>query len=99
MERLRGGDPLDKNTGVRAINSAAQLARIPSLVEAGEREGAVRRSVTCELPETGYWFPPTMFLDVAPANRIAVEEIFGPVVSITTFRTPKEAVERANNSA
>ena len=99
MERLRVGDPLDKNTDVGAINSAAQLARIEELVLEGEREGATRRSVTCALPETGYWFPPTLFLDVAPANRIAVEEIFGPVVSVTTFRTPKEAVERANNSA
>ncbi len=99
MERLRVGDPLDKNTDVGAINSAAQLARISELVDEGEREGATRRSITCALPETGYWFPPTLFLDVAPANRIAVEEIFGPVVSVTTFRTPKEAVERANNSA
>ena len=99
MERLRVGDPLDKNTDVGAINSAAQLARIAELVDEGEREGATRRSITCALPETGYWFPPTLFLDVAPANRIAVEEIFGPVVSVTTFRTPKEAVERANNSA
>ena len=99
MERLRVGDPLDKNTDVGAINSAAQLARISELVDEGEREGATRRSITCALPETGYWFPPTLFLDVAPANRIAVEEIFGPVVSVTTFRTPKEAIERANNSA
>ena len=99
MERLRVGDPLDKNTDVGAINSAEQLARIAELVAAGEREGATRRSVSCALPETGYWFPPTLFLDVAPANRIAVEEIFGPVVSVTTFRTPAEAVERANNSA
>src|SRR4051812_26301252 len=99
MERLRVGDPLDKNTDVGAINSREQLARISSLVEAGEREGATRRSVSCPLPDTGYWFPPTMFLDVAPANRIAAEEIFGPVVSVTTFRTPAEAVERANNSA
>src|SRR5215213_7312157 len=99
MERLRVGDPLDKNTDVGAINSAAQLERITSLVAEGEREGATRRSISCALPETGYWFPPTMFLDVAPANRIAVEEIFGPVVSVTTFRTPQEAVERANNSA
>ena len=99
MERLRVGDPMDKNTDVGAINSAEQLARITALVEAGEREGATRRSVSCALPEHGYWFPPTMFLDVAPANRIAVEEIFGPVVSVTTFRTPAEAVERANNSA
>ena len=78
MERLRVGDPLDKNTDVGAINSAAQLARISELVDEGEREGATRRSITCALPETGYWFPPTLFLDVAPANRIAVEEIFGP---------------------
>jgi aldehyde dehydrogenase (NAD+) len=99
MERLRVGDPLDKNTDVGAINSAAQLARISELVDEGEREGATRRSVACALPETGYWFPPTLFLDVAPANRIAVEEIFGPVVSVTTFRTPAEAIERANNSA
>jgi aldehyde dehydrogenase (NAD+) len=99
MERLRVGDPLDKNTDVGAINSAAQLARIEALVEEGERDGATRRSIACALPETGYWFPPTLFLDVAPANRIAVEEIFGPVVSVTTFRTPAEAVERANNSA
>ena len=99
MERLRVGDPLDKNTDVGAINTAAQLARIEELVLEGEREGATRRSITCALPETGYWFPPTLFLDVAPANRIAVEEIFGPVVSVTTFRTPKEAIERANNSA
>jgi aldehyde dehydrogenase (NAD+) len=99
MERLRVGDPLDKNTDVGAINSAAQLARITELVEAGEQQGAVRRSVSCALPEQGYWFAPTMFLDVAPANRIAVEEIFGPVVSVTTFRSPSEAVERANNSA
>src|SRR3954453_16234507 len=99
MERRRIGDPLDKNTDVGAINSAAQLARISELVAEGEREGATRRSVDCELPSSGYWFPPTLFLDVAPANRIAVEEIFGPVVSVTTFRTPAEAVERANNSA
>src|SRR4051794_26667342 len=80
MERLRVGDPLDKNTDVGAINSREQLSRISSMVEAGEREGATRRSVSCALPSEGYWFPPTMFLDVAPANRIAVEEIFGPVV-------------------
>jgi aldehyde dehydrogenase (NAD+) len=99
MERLRVGDPMDKNTDVGAINSAEQLARISELVAAGEREGATRRSISCALPDTGYWFAPTLFLDVAPANRIAVEEIFGPVVSVTTFRSPAEAVERANNSA
>src|SRR6478752_7134533 len=99
MERLRVGDPMDKNTDVGAINSAAQLSRIRELVAAGEAEGATRRSIACALPEHGYWFAPTIFTDVAPANRIAAEEIFGPVVSVTTFRTPAEAIERANKSA
>ncbi|HZC14385.1 MAG TPA: aldehyde dehydrogenase family protein, partial [Thermoleophilaceae bacterium] len=96
---LRVGDPLDKNTDVGAINSREQLTRIQALVEAGEEEGAVRRSVACELPERGWWFAPTIFTDVAPAHRIAVEEIFGPVVSVLTFRTQAEAIEKANNSA
>jgi aldehyde dehydrogenase (NAD+) len=99
MGLLRVGDPLDKNTDVGAINSAAQLQRIEALVDAGEREGATRRTVECRLPERGYWFPPTLFTDVAPAHRIAVEEIFGPVVSVLTFRTQAEAVEKANASA
>jgi aldehyde dehydrogenase (NAD+) len=98
MNRLRVGDPLDKNTDVGAINSAAQLARISALVERGERDGARRRTVDCVLPESGYWFAPTMFTDVAPVNRIAVEEIFGPVLSVMTFRTDEEAVAKANNS-
>src|ERR671935_1939358 len=75
MGLLRVGDPLDKNTDVGAINSAAQLQRIEALVDAGEREGATRRTVQCALPDRGYWFPPTLFTDVAPVNRIAVEEI------------------------
>jgi aldehyde dehydrogenase (NAD+) len=99
MGRLRVGDPLDKNTDVGAINSREQLTRIQELVEAGEEEGAVRRSVACELPERGWWFAPTIFTEVAPAHRIAVEEIFGPVVSVLTFRTQAEAIEKANNSA
>src|SRR3954449_5382503 len=99
MQLLRVGDPLDKNTDVGAINSAEQLDRIEALVAAGEAEGATRRSVECALPQRGYWFAPTMFLDVAPANRIAAEEIFGPVVSVMTFRTQAEAIEKANNSA
>jgi len=99
MQRLRVGDPLDKNTDVGAINSAEQLARIEAMVAEGEREGARRRSVACPLPEVGHWFAPTMFLDVAPAHRVAVEEIFGPVVSVTTFRSTAEAIDRANNSA
>ena len=98
MGRLRVGDPLDKNTDVGAINSRAQLARIQELVAAGEEEGAVRRSVSCELPERGWWFAPTIFTGRA-RSRIAVEEIFGPVVSVLTFRTQAEAIEKANNSA
>jgi aldehyde dehydrogenase (NAD+) len=98
MGRLRVGDPLDKNTDVGAINSAEQLERIEVLVAAGEEEGATRQSIECELPERGYWFAPTLFTDVSPAHRIAVEEIFGPVVSVLTFRTQAEAIEKANNS-
>jgi aldehyde dehydrogenase (NAD+) len=98
MGRLRVGDPLDKNTDVGAINSREQLGRIEELVSAGEGEGAMRRTVACDLPERGYWFAPTIFTEVAPAHRIAVEEIFGPVVSVLTFRTQAEAIEKANNS-
>jgi aldehyde dehydrogenase (NAD+) len=98
MRRLRVGDPLDKNTDVGAINSREQLARIEELVAAGEGEGAERRTVACELPQRGFWFAPTLFTGVAPAHRIAVEEIFGPVVSVLTFRTQAEAIEKANNS-
>ncbi len=98
MRRLRIGDPLDKNTDVGAINSAEQLSRIEALVAAGVQEGAARRTIECELPERGYWFAPTLFTDVSPAHRIAVEEIFGPVVSVLTFRTQAEAIEKANNS-
>jgi aldehyde dehydrogenase (NAD+) len=96
MQRLRIGDPLDKNTDIGAINSAEQLARIQALVEEGEREGAQRRTLPGPLPERGYWFAPTLFTDVAPAHRIAVEEIFGPVLSVLTFRTQAEAIEKAN---
>ena len=95
---LRLGDPLDKNTDVGAINSAAQLARIRELSEAGEAEGAERWSAPCDLPSSGYWFAPTLFTGVSQAHRIAREEIFGPVLSVLTFRTPSEAVEKANNT-
>ncbi len=98
MGTLRVGDPLDKNTDVGAINSAAQLSRITELAAAGEAEGAVRWSVPCPLPSTGFWFSPTVFTEVAPAHRIAREEVFGPVLSVLTFRTPAEAVARANNT-
>ncbi|MDF5751904.1 aldehyde dehydrogenase family protein [Spongiactinospora sp. TRM90649] len=98
LGRLRVGDPLDKNTDVGAINSAAQLARIRELVAAGEAEGAERWSPSCELPDRGFWFAPTVFTGVAQSHRIAREEIFGPVLSVLTFRTPAEAVEKANNT-
>jgi aldehyde dehydrogenase (NAD+) len=98
MASLRLGDPLDKNTDVGAINSAAQLARITELVAAGEAEGAERWSPPCELPSTGYWFAPTVFTNVSATHRIAREEIFGPVLSVLTFRTPEEAVAKANNT-
>ncbi|RXS65772.1 aldehyde dehydrogenase family protein [Streptomyces sp. TM32] len=98
MRTLRVGDPLDKNTDIGAINSAEQLARITALAEAGEAEGAERWSPSCELPTTGYWFAPTLFTGVTQAHRIAREEIFGPVLSVLTFRTPAEAVEKANNT-
>jgi aldehyde dehydrogenase (NAD+) len=95
---LRVGDPLDKNTDVGAVNSSEQLARITELADAGEAEGAQRWSAPCELPESGYWFAPTLFTDVTQAHRIAREEIFGPVLSVLTFRTPDEAVAKANNT-
>ncbi|GHJ61344.1 aldehyde dehydrogenase [Nocardioides sp. OK12] len=98
MSTLRLGDPLDKNTDVGAINSAAQLARIRELSDVGEAEGAGRWSPECELPANGFWFPPTVFTGVSQAHRIAREEIFGPVLSVLTFRTPSEAVEKANNT-
>ncbi|WP_433857935.1 aldehyde dehydrogenase family protein [Streptomyces kronopolitis] len=98
MRTLRVGDPLDKNTDIGAINSAEQLARITALAEAGEAEGAERWSPSCELPDSGYWFAPTLFTGVTQAHRIAREEIFGPVLSVLTFRTPAEAVEKANNT-
>jgi aldehyde dehydrogenase (NAD+) len=98
LSTLRMGDPLDKNTDIGAINSPAQLAKIRELAASGEAEGAERWSLPCQIPERGYWFPPTVFTHVAPAQRIAREEIFGPVLSVLTFRTPEEAVEKANNT-
>lgn len=98
MATLRVGDPLDKNTDIGAINSAAQLARIRELSDAGEAEGAERWSPPCELPSQGFWFAPTLFTGVAQSHRVAREEIFGPVLSVLTFRTPEEAVTKANNT-
>ncbi len=98
MRTLRVGDPLDKNTDVGAINSKQQLEKIASLVQSGVDEGAEIYQPPCKLPERGYWFVPTVFTNVAQSYRIAQEEIFGPVLSVLTFRTPDEAIEKANNT-
>ncbi len=98
MDTLRVGDPLDKNTDIGAINSAAQLHRITELVASGVEEGAELYQPSCVLPERGWFFRPTLFCDVSPSHRIAREEIFGPVLSVLTFRTADEAVEKANNT-
>jgi aldehyde dehydrogenase (NAD+) len=98
LETLRVGDPLDKNTDVGAINSRQQLTKIEELVASGIGEGAEMYQPECLLPERGFWFRPTLFTNVSQSHRIAREEIFGPVLSILTFRTPAEAVEKANNT-
>ncbi|MGH3665911.1 MAG: aldehyde dehydrogenase family protein [Egibacteraceae bacterium] len=95
---LRLGDPLDKNTDIGAINSPEQLTRIRELSDSGEAEGAQRWQPACDLPDRGWWFPPTLFTGVSQSHRIAREEIFGPVLSVLTFRTPDEAVAKANNT-
>ncbi len=98
MKKIRVGDPLDKNTDLGAINSGAQLAKIKELSQSGSSEGADIWSAPCELPKKGFWFPPTIFTGVTQAHRIAREEIFGPVLSVLSFRTPQEAMEKANNT-
>ena len=98
LATLRVGDPMDKNTDVGAINSRKQLDRIEEMVAVGEAEGAQRWDSGCELPTNGFWFRPTVFSGVSQTHRIAQEEIFGPVVSVLTFRTPAEAVAKANNT-
>ncbi len=98
MAKIRVGNPLDKNTDLGAINSREQLNKIQELSTVGDAEGAERWSPECTLPGTGYWFPPTIFTGVTQAHRIAQEEIFGPVLSVLTFRTPAEAIEKANNT-
>ena len=98
LATIRVGDPLDKNTDVGAINSKDQLEKITELVASGVAEGAELYQPACDLPERGYFFRPTLFTNVAQSHRIAREEIFGPVLSVLTFRTPDEAVEKANNT-
>jgi acyl-CoA reductase-like NAD-dependent aldehyde dehydrogenase len=98
MSLIRVGDPMDKNTDLGAINSSEQLKRIKELASTGDAEGANRWSPECKLPSKGYWFAPTIFTGVSQSHRIAREEIFGPVLSVLTFRTPAEAIEKANNT-
>ncbi|WP_026820262.1 aldehyde dehydrogenase family protein [Arthrobacter castelli] len=98
LSTLRVGDPLDKNTDIGAINSATQLGRMRELSDIGEAEGADKWSADCVLPDEGFWFPPTIFTNVSTSHRIARDEIFGPVLSVLTFRTPDEAIAKANNT-
>ena len=98
MSLIRVGNPLDKNTDLGAINSASQLARIKEIADSGDLEGAQRWSPACNLPTKGFWYPPTIFTGVSQSHRVAKEEIFGPVLSVLTFRTPAEAIEKANNA-
>lgn len=98
MNLIRIGNPMDKNTDLGAINSAAQLSRIKALADSGEIEGAMRWSPNCTLPSSGFWYAPTIFTGVSQSHRIAREEIFGPVLSVLTFRTPQEAIDKANNT-
>jgi aldehyde dehydrogenase (NAD+) len=98
LATIRVGDPLDKNTDVGAINSRNQLDKITELVASGVAEGAELYQPACDLPDRGFFFRPTLFTNVAQSHRIAREEIFGPVLSVLTFRTPDEAVEKANNT-
>ncbi|MEI7539945.1 MAG: aldehyde dehydrogenase family protein [Actinomycetes bacterium] len=98
MAKIRVGDPMDKNTDLGAINSKEQMVKIADLVASGDSEGAERWSIPCDLPSNGFWFAPTIFTGVTQAHRIAREEIFGPVLSVLTFRTPQEAIDKANNT-
>jgi aldehyde dehydrogenase (NAD+) len=98
MSQIRLGDPLDKNTDIGAINSREQLEKITELALSGDAEGAERFSAACTIPAKGFWYPPTFFTGVTQAHRIAREEIFGPVLSVISFRTPQEAIEKANNT-
>ena len=99
MKTLKTGDPLDKNTDIGAINSKQQFERIKELVGAGVEDGAEIFQTECKLPRKGYYFAPTLLSGVSQSHRVVKEEIFGPVLSVLTFRTPEEAVEKANNTA
>ena len=98
VDKIRVGDPLDKNTDMGAIVSAEQLERVGRLTATAEKEGAQRWSSSCALPSAGFWFAPTILTSVSPSMSVAREEIFGPVLSVLTFRTPAEALDKANNT-
>ena len=98
MQTLNVGNPLDKNTDVGAINSKDQLDKIEKLVNEGVADGGDLFQIECELPKNGFWFKPSLFTSVQANYKIATEEIFGPVLTTLTFRTPEEAVEIANNT-
>jgi aldehyde dehydrogenase (NAD+) len=98
IQTLRVGNPLDKNTDIGAINNRQQLEKIRELVQCGIDEGAELVQLRCDLPDCGFWYPPTFLTGVTASHRVAQEEIFGPVLAVMTFRTPEEAVERANNT-
>ena len=98
ISTLLVGDPMDKNTDIGAINSKEQLSKIKSLVNAGIKEGGECWQPDCTIPSKGYWFRPTLFMNVAQSHRIVQEEIFGPVLAIQTFRTVEEVIEKANNT-
>jgi aldehyde dehydrogenase (NAD+) len=98
MSTLRLGDPMDKNTDIGAINSRTQLDKIEAMAAAGEADGAQRWSAPCALPDRGFWYAPTLFTSVPSTAPIAREEIFGPVLTVDTFRTPSEAIQKANST-
>ena len=99
MNTLKTGDPLDKNTDIGAINSKRQWERITELVDEGVKDGAEIFQPECKLPKKGFYYAPTLLGGVTQSHRVVKEEIFGPVLSVLTFRTPDEAVEKANNTA
>lgn len=99
MKSLKTGDPLDKNTDIGAINSKRQWDRISELVDEGVEDGAVKYQSDCKLPDKGFYYAPTLLSGVTQSHRVVKDEIFGPVLSVLTFRTPEEAIEKANNTA
>ncbi len=98
METLIVGDPLDKNTDIGAINSKAQWERVEGYLKLGQAEGVEMYQSSCPVPKKGYWCRPTLFLNASQSNRVVQEEIFGPVLTVQTFRTVAEAIEKANNT-